>query len=184
MTRKVLATQHDQANARRVMQQLNRRQVVRDHRQRGDARQEPGERQGRRRIVEQECLARLDHRQRVVRERFLFCSRGRQPVADVALEETRRLWRSAAPDLAQHALPLELIEVPVDGHHAHVEARGQFAGGDGLVGEDDLGDPLATLGGSERRQHRAPPLLRAVPDDVVIGLPRHQSIAATRNWTM
>src|SRR5215213_5179134 len=153
MTWKVLATEHDQTNARRGMQQLNRRQVVRNHRQGGNARQQSGERQSRRCIVEQERLAWLDHRQRIVRESLLFRFRGRQPVADITLEETRRLGGCTTPNLAQYTLSLELIQVPVDGHHAYIKARCQVSGGDGLVGQDDLGDPLPTLRGRERWQH-------------------------------
>src|SRR5215212_8470860 len=99
MAWKVLATEHDKANARCVMQQLNRRQVIRDHRQWGEARQEPGERQSRRRIVEQERLAWLDQRQRIVRQSLLLRFRGRQPVADITFEETRRLGSCTAADL-------------------------------------------------------------------------------------
>jgi hypothetical protein len=88
------------------MQQLNGGQVVCNHRQGGNSRQEPGERQGGGGIIEQDRLAWLDHCQRKVGESLLFRFGGRQAVANIALEETRRLRGCAAPDLAQYTLSL------------------------------------------------------------------------------
>jgi hypothetical protein len=63
----------------------------------------------------------VDLRQRVFSQRLLLSYRCRQPVTDVAVEQARRFCRHVTSQLPEHALALELVEIPVDGDQTDVE---------------------------------------------------------------
>jgi hypothetical protein len=72
-------------------------------------------------FVQQHRLAGLDLRQRVFSQRLLLSHRYRQPVTDVAVKQARRFCCDVTSQFPEHALVLEIVEIPVDGDQADVE---------------------------------------------------------------
>ena len=98
-------------------------------------------------LIDQHHLAGLHQLNRETSQRFLLGSHGGGPVPEVTVVERGRQRRGPAADLTQPALPLQRIEVAVNGHDTDPEIAAEVIHADKAVGVDPgpeavLTDPL------------------------------------------
>lgn len=108
-------------------------------------RQQVGEGESGRGVVQDDCLSGLDQFEGSVGDRLLLRLMLSGPVFDACLDEAGRHGGDATAGLAQDALGGEGIEVPVNRHDADAETIGELFDTHGPGTKHELGDGVVSV---------------------------------------